>query len=164
MTKSLKIALVILVLVVAFLAQGLYMHTWPFGNSGNTAQNNTPLSTEPVFDKPTSTSKSKVPDGFPNDIPVESYNIVNAYKVNYESQGLTQFTISYTSSKTKDELFDLYYNYMNTANFALTANTSRKLGQVVGTRAGSTLTINIVDGAATGGERVDMNYLYRKPQ
>lgn len=109
--------------------------------------------------KPAETGRS-VPLGFPESIPVETNNITESLRVAYKEQGVTQYTVSYTSVKSRESLWDSYSSYMNKAGFAVDkASSSKSLGQLSGTKGSDTLSIVVSDhGDVT---LVQINYLER---
>jgi hypothetical protein len=79
----------------------------------------------------TQSGVSKLPVGFPSDIPVEVSNI-----------RVIQYTVSYTSFKSKDALWTTYSDFMKSAGFEIEASaTSKSLGQISGTKDGDSLSI-----------------------
>lgn len=84
---------------------------------------------------------SKLPAGFPESIPVEIANILESYRVVYNERGVTQYTVSYTSVKSRDSLWDAYNSYMKGNGFTVDTSISTKSGgQISGTNtAGDTL-------------------------
>ncbi|MEK7194411.1 MAG: hypothetical protein AAB660_01845 [Patescibacteria group bacterium] len=78
---------------------------------------------------------SKLPQGFPSDIPVETVTAGESYKAQYSDIGMTQYTVSYTSKKSKDEIWTIYNDYMNGAGYAVDkVSSSKSLGQISGTK------------------------------
>lgn len=101
-----------------------------------------------------------VPLGFPESIPVESNNITESVRVAYKEQGVTQYTVSYTSMKSRESLWDLYSGYMGKAGFTVDKTTSSKsLGQLSGNKGNDTLSVAISDHG--GVALVQLNYLER---
>ena len=85
---------------------------------------------------------SKLPVGFPKDIPVEVPNISESYRAVYASRGVTQYTVSYTSLKTREALWTTYSDFMNSAGYAVDKeNSSKSLGQITGTKDNDTLSV-----------------------
>lgn len=77
---------------------------------------------------------SKLPAGFPSSIPVEVINVIESYKAVYAERGVTQYTVSYTSVKGRDALWDVYNSYMKGAGYVVdTTSSSRSGGQIIGT-------------------------------
>lgn len=60
------------------------------------------------------TPEAKLPQGFPVGIPVEAANIVEAYSVpiTLNGQTLMQYTVSYTTEKSRQAKYDEYLSYM----------------------------------------------------
>jgi hypothetical protein len=83
---------------------------------------------------------SKLPSGFPKDIPVEVANITESYRATYSEKGITQYTVSYTSQESRDSLWDLYNNYLKTAGYTVdTRASSKSQGQITGVKNNDTL-------------------------
>lgn len=69
-------------------------------------------------------SVSKLPEGFPASIPVELPNIKESFKALYGDQKATQYTVSYTSSKTADQLWTIYTTYLASAGYKIDKTSS----------------------------------------
>lgn len=104
---------------------------------------------------------SKLPAGFPRDIPVEQINVTESYRAVYEERGATQYTVSYTSNKSRDALWDTYNSYLKSAGYSIdTTSTSKSQGQIMGSRENDTLFIII--SARSGLTLVQINLLDRE--
>ena len=104
---------------------------------------------------------SKLPTGFPSAIPVEAPNVTESYRTVYKERGVTQYTVSYTSLKSRDALWDIYNDYMRSANYTLdTSATSKSLGQISGTTANND-TLSIIISARSGFTLVQISFLDR---
>ncbi len=78
---------------------------------------------------------SKLPQGFPSDIPVETVTTGESFKAVYSDIGMTQYTLSYTSKKTKDQIWTIYDDYMKEAGYVVDKlSSSKSLGQISGTK------------------------------
>ncbi|MBX4195881.1 hypothetical protein KW796_02950 [Candidatus Parcubacteria bacterium] len=86
---------------------------------------------------------SRLPVGFPKGIPVEVPNITESYRVAFNSRGITQYSVSYTSVKTKDALWDLYSAFMKSSGYDIDKGSSKSLGQISGTKNNDSLSIVI---------------------
>ncbi len=87
---------------------------------------------------------SRLPKGFPTDIPVEATTVGDSYKAFYEKVGVTQYTVSYTSNKTKNELWDIYDKFMQGAGYTIQPYSSVKsTGQISGMKGDDSLSIII---------------------
>src|SRR5258705_215550 len=85
---------------------------------------------------------SKLPVGFPPSIPMEAANITESYRTVYKEQGATQYSVSYTSLKGKDTLWDLYSKYLADAGYTVDKNASSKaMGQILGQKGSSSLSV-----------------------
>lgn len=107
-------------------------------------------------------SVSKLPAGFPTSIPVETANITESYRAVYNERGVTQYTVSYTSLKTRDALWDAYSSYMKGAGYTLdTGTTSKTSGNISGTNA-SNDTLSVILSSRSGTTLVQMSLLDRQ--
>jgi len=106
------------------------------------------------------TGTSRLPAGFPKDIPVEEVNVIESYRAVYTEQNVTQYTVSYTSTKSRDALWDMYNSFMKSAGFSLDTSASFKsLGQISGSKGSDGL--SIVLSARSGLTLVQVSYLDR---
>jgi hypothetical protein len=62
---------------------------------------------------------TKLPEGFPSDIPLEAANLKESYRVDYVERGVIQYSAVYESSKTLDEVRKIYVDYMTKAGYVL---------------------------------------------
>lgn len=133
-------------------------------NGSNTGQNGGAVSSETV--KVTETNitgggASKLPDGFPPTIPVETINVKESYKVDYTDKEVTQYTVSYVSIKDSDELWTIYNDFMAKERYMIdTETTSRNLGQITGFSGNDSL--SVVISTQKGSSLVQMNLLVRQ--
>ena len=105
-------------------------------------------------------SGSKVPQGFPKDIPVESVNVTDSYKVFYEKVQVTQYTVNYTSDRDREDLWNMYSKFMNDSSFRIdVAQTSRGVGQISGARGDDSLSVIVT--SSNGVSLVQLSYLDR---
>lgn len=107
------------------------------------------------------TGGSKLPVGFPKEIPVEASNISESYRAVYASKGVTQYTVSYTSLEKREELWMLYSDFMQSTDYEVDTNVSSKsLGQITGTKNNDTL--SAVVSVHGGLSLVQLNFLDRQ--
>jgi hypothetical protein len=105
-------------------------------------------------------SQTKLPEGFPTAIPIEQASITDSFRAVYKDQGVTQYTVSYTSKKTKDELWTIYTNYLAGASYKIdAANTNKTLGSIRASSDKNTISITI--SSNTSGSKVDVSLLAR---
>jgi len=103
---------------------------------------------------------SRLPKGFPADIPVEMATVVDSYKSFYEKVATTQYAVSYTSKKTRDELWSIYDKYMKDSGYTIQTQTSSKsLGQISGMKGDDSLSAII--SSQKGISLVQISYLDR---
>lgn len=154
------LGLLIIILVVA--VGGYYLYINSTDNRFARVPNTKPSSEIAVsgqFGKSTSVSKA-LPTQFPPNIPIETGNITENYKVAYNSAGLTQYTVSYTSSKTKTALWNTYNTYMKANNYVLnTKLTSQTKGTLSGTLASASLVV-VISTTPTG-SLVHLTYIVK---
>lgn len=106
------------------------------------------------------TTGSRLPAGFPRDIPVEEVNVTESYRAVYTENRAAQYTVSYTSNKSRDSLWDTYNSFMKGAGYAIeTTGTSKSQGQLMGNKDNDTLSVII--SARTGMTLVQINLLDR---
>jgi hypothetical protein len=108
----------------------------------------------------TQNGTTNLPVGFPSDIPVEANNLTESFRAAYQSRGIVQYSVSYTSLKTRDSLWDAYSSYMNGAGYAVDkTGTSKSLGQISGTKNGDSLSVVLSNHG--GLTLVQINYVER---
>lgn len=64
----------------------------------------------------------KIPQGFPNDIPLEIANITEGQKANFVDRGVTQYTVSYKSAKSLSSKYSEYTNFASKSGYSFVAN------------------------------------------
>lgn len=106
------------------------------------------------------TSVTKIPEGFPTNIPVEAQNVKDSYKVAVKDSSTTQYTVSFTSSLDKAALWKTYSDLFTSLGYAVDAGkTSQDSGVMEGFRSGNKLNISI---KPYGSEQyVTINYIAR---
>ncbi len=65
----------------------------------------------------------KLPSGFPSFIPVETAQTTESYTMNFPDRKLTQYTVNFTTSKTLDQKYKEYSDFMNANGFVLKPGT-----------------------------------------
>lgn len=168
MSSKTKIILVFLLLVLSVLVL-TYLYKRgsdypPANTENNSPQGEVEGSGEKVEVTQTNITgggTSKLPEGFPAGIPVETINIKESYKVDYNDRGVTQYTISYSSMKSIDDVWTIYFDFMNKERYMIDMDaTSRSSGQITGFLGNDSL--SIVISAQNGGTLVQMNLLARQ--
>ncbi len=102
---------------------------------------------------------SRLPTGFPKEIPVEEANIKDSYRAYYEKVKATQYTVSYISKSSKDSLWKVYSDFMNSKKYAVDPSSSRSLGQISGVNGDDSMSVVIT--ANSGVTLVQIVYLDR---
>jgi hypothetical protein len=108
--------------------------------------------------------KSKLPEGFPKEIPIEAESLVQSDVLVYPDRNATLYSVSYTSSKTIEELTEIYKSYYYGTPYILHLdNFGKKIGDAyvfVATSASKDLTVMLTPqaGAPTV---VQLSYLVR---
>lgn len=138
----LLVVLFVILLVVAFLMQP--------GKKKEQANENTK---ENVLltrvDLTTATGENKLPSGFPEDIPIETVGITNSYKAVFPDRGITgrgitEYTVSFISSKSKGEVYDMYEKFMVDSGYKfLPENQSKEKGILYGRNDSGDLSVFI---------------------
>ena len=116
---------------------------------------------EVIYTDLTAVSLSKIPTGFPTNIPVEEGGVKESYKINYFDEGVTQYTIGFSSALSSDEIWKIYSDLFLASGFALdTEKTSKDKGVMTGFRDGNKLNIAISD--YNSGQYVTINFIQRQ--
>jgi hypothetical protein len=141
MKFAVLLGVVVVVVAGAWLGWDFFQNQAPTEpqDLGNTTTTNEDLQ---ITKTDLSNSQSRVPNGFPSNIPIESAGITDSSKA--ESSSETSYTVSYTSRKTKDEIWVLYSDFMMGSGYNIDRQVSSKsLGQIRGVKVGDTLTVII---------------------
>jgi len=111
-----------------------------------------------VLDNP---AISKIPVGFPTDVPVEEQNIKESYKVNYFEEGVTQYTVAFNTEMSRGDLWKLYTDMFLAAGYTQDADkTSEGKGVLTGWRSGNKLNVAMSD--YDGMQYVTINFIERQ--
>lgn len=132
------IALIIVLLVVVFLA------TISKKSPSNTQKPE--VTKENVLvnkvDLNSTSDKEKLPQGFPAFIPVETKDAFESYSASYPERKITQYTVSYKTSKTVSEKYDEYLSFMTKNGFTFSNDGQNKeTGTLYGTKNGDDLLV-----------------------
>jgi len=103
---------------------------------------------------------SKLPAGFPASIPVETAGIKESYKAVYTDHNVTQYTVSYSTAKSKDTLWRIYTDFGTANAFTVNASSTSRAQGVLDLRKGKD-ELNVVISSAGSGSLVQMTYLDR---
>jgi hypothetical protein len=149
-------------LIVLIIAGGYYLSQ--VRNGGHLVQVPSKASSQIAvtgqFGKTSSATSKVLPTQFPANIPVETKNITENYKVAYNNTGLTQYTVSYTSAKTKTALWSVYNTYMKANGYDLNAKlTNQTKGTLSGTHANTSLVVVI--SSTSAGSLVHLTYIVK---
>lgn len=105
-------------------------------------------------------STSNLPAGFPNNIPVETNNLTESFRAAYKSRNIVQYSVSYTSARSRDALWDTYSEFFNSSGYTVDkTGTSRSLGQL--SAALDNDSISVVISGHNGLSLVQINYVER---
>ncbi|MDB5194632.1 MAG: hypothetical protein JWN50_646 [Parcubacteria group bacterium] len=104
---------------------------------------------------------TKLPAGFPASIPVEQATITESYKAVYTEHGVTQYTVTYTSTKTKDALWKIYTDFGTAQGYKINATSTDKTKGVLDLQKGNN-ELNAVITAQGGSTLVQLNYVERQ--
>jgi len=91
----------------------------------------------------TANIKNVLPENFPPNIPIETEGIFESYSVVYKTQGVTQYTVSYISTKTKNLKWDEYSLFMTKENYKYQDTTNKKDGILSGSKDNGLLSVII---------------------
>lgn len=133
------IALVILLVVVVFLAT--ISKKSPNGkiDKPEVTKENVVVS---KVDLNSASGKDKLPQGFPTFIPVETSDAFESYSASYPERKLTQYTVSYKTSKSVADKYDEYLSFMTKNGFTFTRDGQNKVaGTLYGTKNGDDLLV-----------------------
>ena len=115
----------------------------------------TSTGTTAVSGRPTS-----LPAGFPPDIPVERAGLTESYSTPYAAQHVTQYSVSYTSSQSKDAVWKTYTDFLASAGYTTDAKaTSKAAGLIVASKGGNDLNVVITSHGQT--TLVQISYIER---
>ncbi len=155
------VALFIILLIVAFAMSSLSKKPV---SEGTPATSQTPTQkpkTEVKVDKvdlTTAQGDARLPQGFPTDIPVETTGAFESYTANYPTRNFTQYTVSYTTTKSVKDTYALYLSYMTKAGYTFRSDgKDEKHGFLYGTKDNNDLSVVVsTKGTETS---VQMSYL-----
>ena len=97
-----------------------------------------------VENTPAHSGALSVPEGFPEDIPVETSTITESTTTNYPDRSATQLSVSYQSSKKPALKYQEYKDYMSQAGFTIKeGDVSSPVKIIFGTKSNINLTVAI---------------------
>lgn len=97
--------------------------------------------------------------GMPSWIPVENNSVTESYKAYYKEHKLTQYTLSYVSTKSQAQVWKALADASSKAGFTLDAKAVQAKGQFIANKDGDTLMAVITP--RDGGSLVQLNYIDR---
>jgi len=156
------VALFVILLIVAF-AMSSFSKKAPTTTPPVTTENQPQKTTEVKVSKvdlTTAQGDARLPQGFPTDIPVETTGAFESYIADYPTQNATQYTISYTTTKSVKDTYALYLAFMTKADYTFRPDgKDAKNGFLYGTKDNNDLSIVVsTKGTQTS---VQMTYLKR---
>lgn len=92
----------------------------------------------------------QVPPGFPAQIPVETENLLEGFKVTYLERQLVEFSLKYESSLTPENKWSEYMEYMTSAGYEID-DTGVSNGRLTGANGSNSLLVGI---ALEGGRTI----------
>ena len=120
-----------------------------------------PGKSEVIYTELNNPAVSKIPVGFPIDIPVEEQNIKESYKVNYLDVGVTQYTVAFNTELSKEEIRKLYSDMFLAVGYTQDSEKAGKNENVLtGWRSGNKLNVAISD--YDGMQYVTINFIERQ--
>lgn len=106
------------------------------------------------------TSLTKIPTGFPDSIPVQGENVKESYKVDYEAEKVTQYTVAFSSELTQEEVWKTYADLFLSLGYASgEGDIDEGKGVMKGYRDGNKL--NIAVSPYDTGSYVTINFIER---
>lgn len=99
------------------------------------------------------------PQGFPRDIPLEKGVITESAVTSYPEQNAQQLSVSYKSSKTVNQKYTEYKNYMTKAGYIVTEGQAGSPRAIFGTKAD--VNLSVVVSSRDGKTLVQLSYLLK---
>jgi len=154
--KELVVAVLVLVIV---LVGGYLWYKSAYGPSAEPKKDfdvATAGGAKVAFGDVTSTARSKLPPGFPKEIPVEQDIVIESYRAVYEEYGFTQYAYTYVSERSFDSLWEEYADFFESSGYIIEAEDEEE-GTLKGRKDNDELTVNI----AVNNQRsfVSLNYV-----
>ncbi len=156
--------LTLLIVLVALVIWGVVIYAKKHSNSPTSALKTaiTPKAEKTqVISLDVKTPSGQVPpENFPKDIPLVG-NINENTKIVYTEKNMTQYLIKTTSTKSFDDIWKEYYDFLNKAGYKIDLSvTNKERGQISGNIDQNLLIIKIANGTST--RVVTLNYWDRK--
>jgi len=133
-------------------------------NSATSGEDNGSFATVVVENTSAVDGALPTPAGFPEDIPIETGNILESASTKYPDQNAEQLSLSYTSSKTVAEKYTEYKTYMTQASYDVTeGDASSPLKALFGTKTEANLSV-VISSSEEGLTLVQLSYLLKSGQ
>lgn len=159
------VALFIILIIIAFAMMSLSKKPTGGENSSAPQTPTTKTTTTEVkvdkVDLTTAQGNARLPQGFPTDIPVETTGAFESYTADYPTRNFTQYTVSYTTTKSVKDTYALYLSYMTKAGYTFRSDgKDEKHGFLYGTKDNNDLSVVVTPkGTETS---VQMSYLKKR--
>lgn len=70
------------------------------------------------------TGNARIPAGLPQDIPLDTATLTESYTMDYKDMGVTQSSVSYTSTKSLADLYKTYTDYLTKNKYSIKGGAS----------------------------------------
>jgi hypothetical protein len=116
-----------------------------------------------VTDLSSQEAAERLPEGFPSGIPVETGSVTESIVSDYAARGMTQYTVSYTSTKGPVELFAEYERYMKAEGYEFSPQgIDAERGTLYGTKDNDDLSVVVYAAQGVTGSTVQIAFLDRR--
>lgn len=154
------IVIILLVLGAGFLLLTKYRVSLDQGNPSTSNDVDGEQAMVVVGNTPMINGVVPAPAGFPQDIPLESGNLVESATTQYPREDARQLSLSYLSSKTMTQKYAEYKNYMEQTGYQITEGSAgSSLKTIWGTKENANLTV--VVSSKEGKTLVQLSYLLK---
>jgi nitric oxide reductase large subunit len=104
-------------------------------------------------------SQERLPAGFPTDIPVETDSLEQSLKTEYPEKGLTQYSVTYTTAKSIEEVQTSYNSYFSKDGYEITSKVENPV-QIYASKNGDDVSV-VIETNSAGKTRVFVVFLDR---
>ena len=104
--------------------------------------------------------KERLPEGFPTNIPVETDSVEQSLKTEYPEKGMIQYSVTYTTEKTIEEVRDSYRSFFTNDDYVIYSEVANPV-QIYSNKSGDDVSV-VIETNEKGKTRVFVNYLDRK--
>ena len=151
-----------LIIVILILIIGLGYVFFKGFNGSLSNVDNTP-ETAVIENTPLVDGALPPPAGLPTDLPLETGAVVESVTTNYPDLNARQLSVSYESSKTVEQKYNEYKDYMTTADYTVTeGDSSAPVRAVFGVKDNANL--SVVISSSDGKTLVQVAYLLKSTQ